>query len=142
MSKRPTFTDAPLSPDIPSDAVKQEFARRLQRAMVKKGWTQSELARQAARFAPNKQMIRDNISKYIRAKVLPGPLHLAALCKALGMEPDELLPTRGMPSAGGHDRPPFDMRFLEDGNAWLRINMAVPQSVALKIAELLQSGKG
>jgi hypothetical protein len=25
---------------------------------------------------PDKQMIRDNISKYIRGRVLPGPIHL------------------------------------------------------------------
>ncbi len=140
MSKRLTYAEADISPDLPTDAVRMEFARRLQRAMIEKGWTQSELARRAAAHAPGRRMIRDNISKYIRGRVLPGPLHLQALCKALGMKPEELLPTRGTQAGGGPATPSLDLRDLQDGTAWLRVNQAVPMSVALEIARLLLQG--
>lgn len=140
MTKRPAYTEANISPELPTDAVRLEFARRLQRAMIEKGWTQSELARRASAYAPQKRMIRDNVSKYIRGRVLPGPLHLQALCKALGKKPEDLLPTRGTPT-GGAETPSMDLRDLQDGNAWLRINQAVPMTTALEIARLLAGSK-
>jgi hypothetical protein len=42
--------DSQLPQDAPPDAVRAEFARRLQRAMIDKNWSQSELARRAAKF--------------------------------------------------------------------------------------------
>jgi transcriptional regulator with XRE-family HTH domain len=136
MSKRPAHAEAAISPDMPADVVRQEFARRLQRAMIEKGWTQSELARRASSHTPDNRMIRDNVSKYIRGKVLPGPLHLNALAKALNKKPDELLPTRGTPAAG-QENPPMDIRDLRDGNAWVRVNQALPWDTAMQIAKLL-----
>lgn len=128
--------------NAPRDAVKMEFARRLQRAIVEKGWTQSELARRASKFMPkefgNKEeggMIRDNISKYIRAKALPSSIHLNALAKALGTKSEELLPSRGVDS--NTDAIAFDMRDIGEGKVWLRINQSVPMTVAIKIATLL-----
>ena len=127
-----------MSAELPTDLVRQEFARRLQRAMIEKGWTQSELARRASPFAPDTRMIRDNVSKYIRGKVLPGPLHLEALCKALGKRPTDLLPAR--PSGGtSHELPSFDMRDLGNGTAWLRVNQAVSWETALKIATMVKT---
>jgi transcriptional regulator with XRE-family HTH domain len=141
MVKRPTIhldpTDLPAG--APTDAVKMDFARRLQRAMVAKGWNQSELARRAAKFAPEERFIRDNVSKYMRGKVLPGPVHLSALCKALGMKPDDLLPTRGL--SGSTDAVPFSVTDAGDGQMWLRINMAVSWDVAMKVQQLLRGNK-
>ena len=138
-TRRPAHGELSIPSDMPVDAVRREFARRLQKAMIEKGWTQSELARAAAPHAPDKRRIRDNISKYIRGKVLPGPLHLAALAKALGMKPGDLLPSR--PTAGGADASPFDIRETSDGNVWLRVNQAVPWDIALEIGRLLKGGK-
>jgi transcriptional regulator with XRE-family HTH domain len=131
-------TDIP--PDAPYEAAKAEFARRLQTAMIAKGWHQSELARRASGYMPRgEQITRDMVSKYIRAFTLPSPKALEALAKAVGKKADELLPTRGVSAAADH--PAFDIRGLEGGNAWLRINQAVPMSVALKIMELLNRDK-
>ncbi len=136
----PKPTGIPLPPMAPKDAVKVEFARRLQAAMVQKGWRQSELARRAEAFLPKgKKFGRDSISLYIRGKTLPGPVFLEALCKALGKEPDELLPTRGMPAAG-EANPPLDVKDMNDGNVWLRVNQAVPWDIALEIMRLLRGG--
>jgi len=122
----------------PKDAVKTEFARRLQAAMISKGWRQSELARRAEQHLPHgRKFGRDSVSLYIRGKTLPSAVFLHALCKALGKEPEELLPTRGMPAAGDAN-PPLDVRDLDDGNVWLRVNQAVPWPIALKVLELLK----
>lgn len=142
MTKRPTIhldpTDLPTG--APTDAVKMDFARRLQRAMVEKGWNQSELARRAAKFAPGEKFIRDNVSKYMRGKVLPGPVHLSALCKAIGKKPEDLLPIRGL-SGGPESSVPFAVTDAGDGQMWLRINMAVSWDTAMKIQQLIRSGK-
>lgn len=123
---------------LPKEAVKAEFARKLQHAFTAKGWTQSELARQAEAKLPKGHTFgRYNVSTYVRGKSLPGPVHLKALCDALGVKPDELLPTRGVGQVGS-EMPPLDVRDMADGNVWLRINQAVPWPIALKIMELLK----
>lgn len=127
-----------LPANAPKDAVKIEFARRLQAAMIAKGMLQSDLARAAEIHLPKgKRFGRDSISLYIRAKSLPGPLYLRALCAALGTKPEDLLPTRGIPAAGD-SAPTLDARDLGDGNTWLRINQAVPWEAAIKIMQLVK----
>lgn len=145
MAKTPkplAFINAPpsnvSSPLLPKEAVKAEFARRLQHYSTLKGWTQSELARQAENKLPKGHTFgRYNVSTYVRGKSLPGPVHLNALCDALGVKPDDLLPTRGVRQAGS-EMPALDVRDMADGNVWLRINQAVPWPTALKIMELLK----
>ncbi len=134
----PKPSGEPLPQFAPKDTVKIEFARRLQAAMVAKGWRQSELARRAEGYLPGgKKFGRDSISLYIRGKTLPGPVLLEALCKALDKTPEDLLPTRGMPHAGDAN-PPLDVKDLSDGNVWLRINQAVPWGKALEIMRILK----
>ncbi len=140
MTKRPYINAPPteLGPvDLPKDVVKIEFAKRLQRAMIRKGWNQSELARRAQPHMKGKRLERDNISTYIRGNALPDPARLNALCQSLGIAPEDLLPSRGIPSAADK-APSFDVRDLQDGNVWLRVNQAVPWDVALKIMVLLK----
>jgi transcriptional regulator with XRE-family HTH domain len=123
---------------IPRDQIKIDFAKRIQRAMIDKGWNQSELARRASAYLPKSSPLgRDNVSHYVRGISLPRSAQLAALAKALGLKPADLLPT--VPSAA-QKAPPFDMRQLEDGNVWLRVNQAVSFDQALKIMRLLQEG--
>ena len=91
--------DRPLAP---KHLTKQEFARRLYKLMVSKGWHQSELARQA-------DIPRDSVSVYIRGKPLPSPLTVKKLAEALNVTPTELLPNY-VESAIEEDIPSFDMR--------------------------------
>lgn len=133
----PSPSDDPLPAHAPKDAVKHEFARRLQAAMVAKGWTQSELARKAENHLPkNHKFGRDAISTYIRAKSLPGPVFLDALCKALGKKTEDLLPTTMM--TPGNGSPPLKVQDMNDGFAWLTINQQVSWDKAVKILEILR----
>lgn len=139
MAKRKDFHNSqPLGipEDAPVDAVRAEFARRLQQAAVEKGWNQSELARRAAAYTPDNKFGRDNVSSYMRGLNLPRPTHLHALCKALGKKPQDLLPSRGVPSVDD-TRPPFKVEKLANGQAWLHINQAVDWPVAMQIMKIL-----
>lgn len=122
----------------PKDAITIEFARRLQAEMIRCGFNQSDLARQATLHMPEgKPINRDTISLYINAKNLPGPERLTAIAKALGVEKQDLLPSRGI-TAKANITPPVDVREIGDGRVWLRVNQAVDWPVALKILEMLK----
>ena len=73
--------------------------------LMERGWNQSELAHRTAPLLPHSRVGRDNISKWIRGKVLPLPHHLAALCKVLECEPPDLLPPA--PPRNGKDEAPL-----------------------------------
>lgn len=125
----------------PRDAIALEFARKLQAEMIRCGYNQSDLARQASLHMPDDKPInRDTISLYINAKHLPGPERLVAIAKALGVEKHDLLPSRGI-TAKANITPPVDVREMGDGRVWLRVNQAVEWPTALKILEMLK-GKG
>lgn len=117
-------------------SLKREFAKRLQHMMTEKGWNQSDMARAAAKFMPDKKFNRDNISLYVRGSQLPGPVRLKALCKALGVDQDKLLPA-GAVATVDEGSPPLALRPLGNGNDWLQVNQAVPHDVAMQIMVLL-----
>lgn len=122
----------------PAEAIKAEFGRALQKRITDKNWNQSDMAREAAKFMPNKKFPRDNISQYIRGLTLPGPVRLKALARALNCKPEELLPVRSTETIDAKS-PPLDARWLGDGNVWLRVNQAVPEAVALDVLKLLRA---
>ena len=127
-------TDSP--PDIklaPRHLTKQEFGKRLYNLMLRKGWHQSELARQSG-------LPRDSISVYVRGKSLPTPSSVQALSAALGIAPDELLPNQ-IESAIDEDAPAMEMKVSPNmpGKAWLRINRLVTVRTALKIMDILEN---
>lgn len=132
---------APLPDGAPRDAVKMEFAKRLQHLMVSKGWNQSELARRTAHHTSDGKFGRDSVSVYIRGMSLPGPTHLNALARALDVKAEELLPSRGVPSVGD-SAPPLDVREISPGRVWLKVNQAVDWTTALKVMQLLKGQDG
>jgi transcriptional regulator with XRE-family HTH domain len=124
----------------PPEAIRMAFAKRVQDLLNERGWVQAELARRMAPHSPNSRIGRDNISKYVRGKVLPLPPHLEAMAKAFGVPANEILPTRGRePTADAFV--PFDVRDMGDGQYWLRVNKAVNPDVALKVMALLNGAE-
>lgn len=122
----------------PPEAIRMEFARRLQAAMNERGWTQSELARRVAPLLKHSRIGRDNISKYVRGKVLPLPPALEAISKVLEMRANELLPMRV--AAGRTEHPPVSVRDMggEQEMAWVQVNMALPWDKALEITRIIK----
>lgn len=84
---------------------------------------------------------RDNISKYVRGKVLPLPPALEAMAKVLGVEAKDLLPSRAT-QAVADELSPLDVRDIGAGRVWLQVNQAVDWPIALKVMGLLRGGDG
>lgn len=124
---------ASKSPLIPKHLAKDEFARRLYKLMLDKGWRQADLARAA-------DLPRNAISVYLRGASLPNPDSTKALAKAFGMDPAVLLPNY-TESAIERDNPELDFRVSpgDPKKAWLRINRLVSTSTAIKILALIEA---
>jgi len=120
---------------VPKHLTKQQFGKRVYRLMLEKGWTQSELARQAG-------LPRDAISVYVRGRSLPTPVSLQALAKALDVNEAELLPNH-VESAIDEDNPSFEMKASAGapGVVWLRVNRLVTMATAIKIADMLEGDR-
>jgi len=118
---------------IPKHLAKDEFARRLLQLMRRRGWRQAEFARQAG-------LTRNAISVYLRGDSLPNPDSLQKLAAALGMKAEELLPNY-KEAAIERDNPELEFRVspAEPKTAWLRINRAMPTSLAIKIMGLIEA---
>lgn len=127
---------------MPKDMVKADFGRRLNRAIVAKGWNQSEFSRQTTRHTPRggTPLTRDLVSKYIGGKVIPNPVNLKIILDTLGIKREDLLPAGVMPEAGDAI-PPIDVRDAGEGMVWLRVNQAVPWATALAVLNILK-GEG
>lgn len=117
----------------PRHLTKQEFGKRLYNLMIRKGWHQSELARQSG-------LPRDSISVYIRGKSLPTPTSLPALALALGISTEELLPNH-IEGAIDEDHPSMEFKVSPNApdKAWLRVNRLVTVRMALKIMDMLET---
>lgn len=127
--------------NAPRDQIKIEFARRLSAMIAERGWNQTDLARSASKHLPaDKEMGRDNVSNYVRGKVIPSPTSLQAIAKALGCKPKDLLPERAARTAEAVAPPLSVTDAGEEGMVWLRVNQRVAWPVALKIIQALQPG--
>jgi transcriptional regulator with XRE-family HTH domain len=123
----------------PPVAVRMDFAKRLQDALNDRGWNQSELARRMAPLLKESRIGRDNISKYVRGKVLPLPAALEAMAKVLGVESKDLLPSRAT-QGGADELSALDVRDIGAGRVWLQVNQAVDWDVALDVMKRLREG--
>ncbi len=145
-SKKATSADdMALNPDQ-ADAM-TVFAERLQAALIKKGWSQSDLARtiwgedtDSRGYSVAKG--RDRISSYLRGKSVPEPRNLHAIADKLDMDPSELAPDlyrRTANKAGSEAM--FDVIAGEPDKAHVRINMIAPLSVAVEMMQLYERAK-
>lgn len=128
--------------DGTAQAIKNEFARRLESRRIELGWNQSELARRASEWLPKPakgqkqghRVGRDQISHYSRGVSLPRPEILKALATALRCEPKDLMPA-GVPSTTAPAA--FRMTSVDGGRVQLTINRVVSLGTATKIVGLL-----
>jgi transcriptional regulator with XRE-family HTH domain len=123
-----------MAPSAPRDMAKQEFARRLQRAMLEHKpmpLSQADLSRLA-------RIGRDAVSTYVRAVSLPGPKALKQIADALRVSPADLMPD-GVGMAAENEIPAMSVRQLagHQDRVWLTVNQAVSQAVAAEVVAVL-----
>lgn len=146
MSRRAHFAHDPSdergSPLTPDALSKQEFGRRLQKALNDRSWSQSDLARQVEEVT-GRPMGRDAVSTYINGRSFPTPASLNRLCLALGMTREELFPNALM-NAMQDEHPAFEMRAAagQPGRAWVKVNRMMSFETAADIARLLNLEDG
>jgi transcriptional regulator with XRE-family HTH domain len=74
-------------------AAKAAFADRLKAAIEQKGWSLGQTARQVSRFLDGETKFGPaHVWHYLQGKVLPRRQYLAAISRALGLPPEELVP--------------------------------------------------
>jgi transcriptional regulator with XRE-family HTH domain len=119
------------------DQVRHNFAARLEKARIKKKISQSELARQAAQYMPDNKFGRDLISGYVNARTLPTRVHLDALCSALGVPPEELLPEMSIQT----EVPLRDVKPEGPNRVRIKIVQAVTYDQMARIFTILDEGQ-
>ena len=119
----------------PKEIRRQEFGRDLWALMLRRGMSQSDLARRAG-------LGRDSISGYVRGRNLPEPRNAKKMADALGVTVHELYPG-ATENAMDTEHPAIEMRQAvgQPGKAWLRVNRLVSFSTAAKIVALLEADK-
>lgn len=142
MPRRENYHNQPGEPTsrplTTRDEVRVEFSKRLSEQLTARGWNQSDLARAAAKFMPaGKEFGRDKVSHYIRGRAMPTPASLHAMAQALGVEPVSLLPEGAVPSSTSRVLPKLEIRDMDDGTVWLKINRAVSKAAAIKIQQVI-----
>ncbi|MEM8773848.1 MAG: helix-turn-helix transcriptional regulator [Pseudomonadota bacterium] len=120
------------------ESARYHLSKRLKQELELRNWTQAELARRASQHLPGGDISRDNISNYIREKVLPGPAFLVAIAKALGTTKEDLVPDydSARSKVFAH-APPTDVKDAGNNNAFLRINRQLPWPVVVDILALI-----
>lgn len=69
------------------------FSQRLNTLMLRKGWSQAEMARQATlHLPPGVEINRQRISSYLLNGHLPNNVALHAIARALQVAPEDLVP--------------------------------------------------
>src|SRR5262245_38460046 len=116
-----------------TDDNKLEFGRRLQAALIRKGWNQVDLARNAslkipdnvdAKGRPKRSIGRDLIGLYCRGSSFPNPTYLQAIADALGMTLEQLVPASALAPADD-SLTPFSVKYIDATRMHIRLNRTV-----------------
>lgn len=118
------------------ERAKQEFAKRLRKMMLDRGWSQSELSRRAG-------IGRDSVSCYIRAINLPEGPAIRKLAKALSVEEEDLLPSSINPAMaafgdGVNGEEDTILKSVGGDQYYLRVGKTMSLDQALRIMEILK----
>lgn len=123
----------------------KEFGRRLSALVRNKGWTGSDLAREASKHLPagpkgkKREMGRHLPSAYMRGLNYPNSPNLEAIAKALGVAPTDLVPDYGAAVEG--PRSFINVAASGGGRARLTIDAEVDEDTALKVMKLVREGQ-
>lgn len=142
---KPSLTKAPKVVPFPTQRWKsEEFRHNLQQALIRKGWSQSDLARAIwgsytdERTGYKLARNRDRIARYVRGVNFPDPLALSQIAKALETTPEDLAPERVGESLAERT-PQVSIQQIPgyEDKVHLVIDALVPAKLAAKIYTLM-----
>lgn len=77
-----------------NETTKNQFAKRLRRLIQEAGLKQIELVKLVQEQMPEHgRFERGQLSNYLAGKAMPRPIVFYAMCRALGVSPEQLLPS-------------------------------------------------
>jgi transcriptional regulator with XRE-family HTH domain len=136
---RRVVIDSPAGVDA-KDGQRVAFAKALNKHLLAKGWSQTELARRAKVFLPKGGTFgRHNISVYCRGVNLPNQVNADAIAKALGVTVSELITEEAGEILG--QSPVVKLEMQRNSRARLQLDVDLPTDVALQIAALVNGAK-
>jgi transcriptional regulator with XRE-family HTH domain len=130
------------------DHITQQFARRLMAKINDRGWSQSDLAREAFGAYMNKKTRRveangrDRISAYLSGKTFPEQRTLKKLADALDTTTEELAP-EVTASAIDRENPSYSVTQVpgHEDRVHLVVNQIVPEMIAMEIGMILAKNR-
>jgi transcriptional regulator with XRE-family HTH domain len=123
-----------------TESERKEFGRRLEKLMLAKGYTQSDLARRAndRMIGEDNQVGRYSINAYVKGRSVPSKQRLIAIAEALECDISELLPaTEAELPVGEH----LTVRATGHGRMLVSLERKVTLATAAAILQLLESDK-
>lgn len=108
---------------------KADFGRRLHKAMIKKGWRQSDLARHS-------EIGKDSISNYVNGRTIPTRQNIERLAQVLALAPNDLWPGYDGSMEGRRNVLTFRVDPEDPGYAFVVIDSRLPVDLALKLLNL------
>jgi len=108
---------------------KADFGRRLHKAMIKKGWRQSDLARHS-------DIGKDSVSNYVNGRTVPTRQNIERLSQVLGMAPNDLWPGYDGSMEGRRNVLTFRVDPEDPAFAFVVIDSRLPVDLALKLLNM------
>lgn len=144
MTRAPRRLLPPTAGAVPIERLQiDNFARRLNQALLKKGWSQSQLAekvwgRTKDHRGNDVAKGRDRISVYLAGKAFPDPHNLAKIAEALGLPISELAPD-ATAAAVERDRPEVALTQAPGHPelVYLVVNKLMPMTLAARIVSMI-----
>jgi transcriptional regulator with XRE-family HTH domain len=132
--RKPSVNDGSTEPSqfTRKHLERHDFAKRLYRMILEKGWTQSELARRSG-------VQRESVSNYVNANTMPDVPNVKKMATALGVKPEDLMPNISEAQFDRDISPSLDVKVSQDDptRAWVRLNREISMDTFTKIATLL-----
>ena len=118
-----------LVADDARQQAKADFGRRLHKAMIKKGWRQSDLARHS-------DIGKDSVSNYVNGRTVPTRQNIERLSQVLGMAPNDLWPGYDGSMEGRRNVLTFRVDPEDPAFAFVVIDSRLPVDLALKLLNM------
>lgn len=130
-----TGSELAMVADDARQQAKIDFGRKLHKAMIKKGWRQSDLARHS-------MIGKDSISNYVNGRTVPTQQNIEKLAQVVSVSPNDLWPGYDGSMQGRRNVLTFRLDPEDPAFAFVVIDSRLPVDLALKLMGLAKDTSG